>query len=240
MPGAIQAIEGWITRNEQNYVCVTPAHGVMECLSDPHLRDIFNKSGLTTPDGMAIVWLLQIKGYRDVRRVYGPDLVAAICEYSLTRGWRHFFYGGAPQVAEKLVERLHLNFPGITIAGTYTPPFRMLTFEEDQAIIEHINALQPDIVWIGIGSPKQERWMAEHLGRVQAPVMIGVGAAFDFIAGEKKQAPYFMQRLGLEWFFRFITEPRRLWRRYIQYPRFVLLAIGQLLGVLDYPSESTR
>jgi N-acetylglucosaminyldiphosphoundecaprenol N-acetyl-beta-D-mannosaminyltransferase len=234
---AISTIEGWIVHHEQNYVCVTPAHGVMECLSDPHLKKIFNQSGLTTPDGMAIVWLLKMKGFPFVERVYGPDLMTSICNYSVARGWRHFFYGGGPQVVETLVERLLSHYPGLQITGAYTPPFRTLTSAEDQAITNQINKQQPDIVWVGISTPKQERWMVEHIGRLEAPVLIGVGAAFDFISGVKKQAPHWMQRSGLEWLFRLASEPRRLWRRYARYPLFVLLVVAQNLGLRRFPTE---
>ncbi len=238
IPAAVAVIEGWIDRCEPNYVCVTPAHAVMDCYNQPQLKDIFNASGLTTPDGMSIVWILRLRGYKNVSRVYGPDLMLAVCRRSAERGgYRHFLYGGAPGVAEKLAEELLSRFPGLTIAGTYAPPFRPLTAEEDQEITALINASQPDIVWVGISSPKQELWMAEHLGRISAPVLIGVGAAFDFLSGVKPQAPRWVQRSGLEWLFRLATEPRRLWRRYIQYPLFLLLVLAQMVGIKRYVAD---
>jgi N-acetylglucosaminyldiphosphoundecaprenol N-acetyl-beta-D-mannosaminyltransferase len=186
---------------------------------------------LVTPDGMPLVWLSRLMGFRDVERVYGPDLMLAVCERSTARGYRHFFYGGAPGVAEKLVVRLQSRFPGLQVAGIDSPPFRHLTLQEDRAVVEHINTARPDIVWVGIGTPKQERWMAMHVGQLSAPVLIGVGAAFDFHAGLKKQAPRWMQRSGLEWSFRLMTEPRRLGRRYlINIPWFLWSVLLQALS----------
>jgi N-acetylglucosaminyldiphosphoundecaprenol N-acetyl-beta-D-mannosaminyltransferase len=234
---AIILITDWIRNHEPNYVCVTPAHGIMECQRDPQLRKIFNRSGLTTPDGMAIVWLLKLWGYPHVSRVYGPDLMQAICKCSRQTGWRHFFYGGLPGVVDRLAERLQAIYPGLQVAGKYTPPFRQLTSLEDSTIVQMIQNSNADIVWVGISTPKQERWMAEHVGRVGAPVLVGVGAAFDFLAGTKKQAPRWMQHSGLEWLFRLASEPRRLWRRYLEYPRFVILAFAQLLGLKHFPID---
>jgi N-acetylglucosaminyldiphosphoundecaprenol N-acetyl-beta-D-mannosaminyltransferase len=226
---ALETIEGWLQRKDPNYVCVTPAHGVMESRRNPKLRKILNESGMTTPDGMSIVWLLKMYGHSKVTRVYGPDLMLAVCRYSAQQGFRQFLYGGEDGVAEELARKLQTRFPGLSIAGTYTPPFRSLTPEEDKEIIERINRSEADIVWIGISTPKQELWMADHIGKLDAPVIIGVGAAFDFLSGKKLQAPTWMQRNGMEWLFRFLTEPRRLWKRYIQYPKFVLLVIAQLI-----------
>lgn len=233
----LQIFEEWIHARKPNYVCVTPAHGVMECVNDPPLRKVFNASGLTTPDGMAIVWILKLLGYRAVSRVYGPDLLEAACQESISKGWKHFLYGGAPGIAEKLACELQKSYPGLQICGMYTPPYRPLTPQEDQQVIDLINSAGADIVWMGISTPKQEHWMAEHLGKLSAPVMVGVGAAFDFLSGNKKQAPLWMQRSGLEWLFRLATEPGRLWKRYIQYPYFVLLVAAQLCGLKKFPQE---
>ncbi len=234
MPQALSTIESWITTRDPHYVTVSPAHAVMDASRDPELRRIFNTSGMTTPDGMSIVWLLKLRGYHHVERVYGPDLMLETCQFGISRQWRHFFYGGEPAVAETLAEKLGSQFPGLQVAGTYTPPFRPLTLEEDEEIIKYINNAEADIIWVGLGSPKQEYWMAEHLGKINAPVMIGVGAAFDFLAGTKPQAPRWIQRSGLEWLFRFVNEPRRLWPRYRQYPRFFLLAVAQLIGLMKF------
>jgi N-acetylglucosaminyldiphosphoundecaprenol N-acetyl-beta-D-mannosaminyltransferase len=237
MTQAVEAIEDWIKQGHQRYVCVTPAHAVMECYLQPELRPIFNNSGLTTPDGMAIVWLLRLTGRNQVNRVYGPDLMLSVCERSIDRGYKHFFYGGVPGVANELTARLQTRFPGLRVAGTYSPPFHSLSSREDEALVERINRTLPDIVWIGISTPKQERWMSEHVGKLSAPVLIGVGAAFDFLSGRKKQAPRWIQRSGMEWLFRLASEPRRLWRRYSNYPLFVLLALAQALKLKRFPLE---
>ena len=231
---AVPQMDTWIRDHEPNYVCVTPAHGVMDCYNNLDLRMIFNHSGMTTPDGMAIVWLLKIFGHRHVGRVYGPDLLLQTCEYGLQNGWRHFFYGGNAGVAQRLADQLKERFPGINIAGYYYPPFRPLTDQEEQEVVETIRAAQPDIVWVGLSTPKQEVWMSQLVNHLDVPVLVGIGAAFDYISGEKAQAPRWMQKSGLEWLFRLISEPKRLWPRYRQYPKFVMLALGQLLGFLKF------
>jgi N-acetylglucosaminyldiphosphoundecaprenol N-acetyl-beta-D-mannosaminyltransferase len=187
---------------------------------------------------MPLVWLCRLKGHEKVQRVYGPDLMLALCGHSIETGFRHYFFGGAVGVPEKLSANLRNLFPGLIVTGIYSPPFRPMSDEEDRKIIEIINSTEPDIVWIGLSTPKQERWMAEHIDRLTAPVLIGVGAAFDFLAGSKKQAPRWMQRSGMEWFFRLITEPRRLWRRYlINNPAFLWLVMLQTLGIKEYSLE---
>ncbi len=235
---ALATIEDWIAQREPHYVCVTGVHGVMECQRDHELRRIHNASGLTTPDGMPLVWLSRLKGHRHVDRVYGPDLMLALCERSVTDGYRHFFYGGAEGVPEQLAANLQRRFPGLQVVGIHSPPFRPLTLEEDKQVVQIINQAVPDIVWVGLSTPKQEQWMVTHIGRVKPPVLIGVGAAFDFLAGRKRQAPRWMQRSGLEWLFRLLTEPRRLWRRYlINNPLFVLLVLAQALGLRRHSLE---
>jgi len=214
MGQALAVIQGWIARRERQYVCVTGVHGVMESQRDPELRRIHNTAGLVTPDGMPLVWLARRAGFHHVDRVYGPDLMLACCELSVQHGYRHFFYGGAPGVPERLADRLVKRLPGLRVVGTFSPPFRSAGAAESDDVIQHINAAGADIVWVGLSTPKQERWMHVHRGRLAAPVLIGVGAAFDFLAGTKRQAPRWMQRSGLEWLFRLGQEPRRLWRRY--------------------------
>ena len=231
---AVKTIKAWINSRTPHYICVTPAHGVMDCYEDPDLRKIFNSSGMTTPDGMAIVWLLKLYGHGNVGRVYGPDLMLAACSAGERKRWRHFFYGGDVGVAEDLVNVLRDRCPDIVVAGTYSPPFRELSVDERREIISLIKTASPDIVWVGISTLKQERWMAEFVHLLDVPVIVGVGAAFDFISGRKPQAPLWVQRSGFEWLFRLVTEPRRLWRRYIQYPKFLALAIGQRLGFLKF------
>lgn len=229
MVDAVATIDRWIRDRTPQYVCVTSVHGVMESQRDRDLLSIHQQAGLVTPDGMPLVWLSRLGGHREVERVYGPDLMLACCRRSLHTGARHYFFGGAPGIAERLAARLTAQFPGLAVAGTYCPPFRPMTSAEDAALIQHINRANPDIVWIGLGTPKQERWMADHVGKLRAAVLIGVGAAFDFHAGVKRQAPRWMQRSGLEWLFRLMSEPRRLWRRYlVNNPLFVWRTLLQL------------
>lgn len=219
---AVETIRDWIRDRQRHYVTVTGVHGVMESQADPQLKRIHNEAGMVTPDGMPMVWLNRLAGNQAVGRVYGPDLMLAVCEESSLHGWRHFFYGGGDGVADLLADRLKARFPKLDVVGTYCPPFRKLTEEEQAEVVERIDALKPDIVWVGLSTPKQEYWMHAFRPRLEAPVLVGVGAAFDFHAGLKKQAPAWMQRNGLEWLFRLCTEPRRLWKRYLtNNPRFL-------------------
>ncbi|RLD07624.1 MAG: glycosyltransferase [Chloroflexi bacterium] len=231
MDMVLAELDSWLVERSPHYICVTPAHSIMDGYRQSDLRKIFNASGLTVPDGMAIVWILKLKGHRHVQRVYGPDLLIAASKHGLEKGYRHYFYGGAPGVPEKLVQKLSVDFPELQIAGISTPPFRPLSAEEDEEIIQEINKSDADIIWVGLGAPKQEFWMQAHLGKLNAPIMVGVGAAFDFLSGNKAQAPLWIQRSGLEWLFRFAHEPKRLWARYSQYPKFVLLIFLSFIGV---------
>jgi N-acetylglucosaminyldiphosphoundecaprenol N-acetyl-beta-D-mannosaminyltransferase len=235
MPMALGCIDQWIRSRRPHAVCVTPAHAVMECVDHPELKAIYNHSGLTTPDGMAIVWLMRWQGFRQVERVYGPDLLLATCAVAEEAGYRNYFYGGAPEVTPRLVEALTRRFPHLQLAGYESPPFGALSQEEEAAAEERIRLARPDIVWVGLGSPRQEVWMSQVVGRLGVPVLVGVGAAFDFLSGAKPQAPRWIQRSGLEWMFRFFSEPGRLWKRYIKYPRFVALALMQRFGWREFP-----
>lgn len=223
LASAVDEITRWIEADERQYVCVTGVHGVMESQRDGELRRIHDASGLTTPDGMPMVWAGHRAGASTMSRVYGPDLMLALCERAAQRGWRSYFYGGRPGTAELLAARLSSRFQGLVVAGLSSPPFRPLTAAEDEATIKDINDARPDLVWVGLSTPKQERWMAAHVGRLSAPALLGVGAAFDIHAGTLPQAPRWMQQRGLEWLYRLWREPRRLWRRYLaNNPRFVV------------------
>jgi len=237
---ALSQIGTWVAERRASYVCVAPAHSIMECVNDPSLLPVFNEAGLVTPDGMAVVWLLRLKGHREVRRVYGPDLLLAVCAHGLERGWRHHFLGSSPEILALMTKNLRARFPGLQIAGQTCPPFRQLSMQEDEDIIAEVNASQADILWVGLGSPRQEVWMHKKLRKINAPVMIGVGAAFDFLSGNKPQAPHWVQRIGMEWLFRLLNEPKRLWPRYRQYPRFVILVLLQRLGLIHFPKEKPR
>jgi N-acetylglucosaminyldiphosphoundecaprenol N-acetyl-beta-D-mannosaminyltransferase len=233
MQAALDQFDYWIRKRTPNYVCVTPAHAIMDCYGNPELQKIYNHSGLTTPDGMAIVWLTRMAGY-NTDRVYGPDLLLAACDQFQEQKYRHYFYGGAPKVLSDLIEKLKLDYPDTIIAGSESPPFRDLSEEEINDSISRISKASPDILWIGLGSPKQEKWMSEYFQLLNVPVVVGVGAAFDFLSGNKPQAPVWIQRIGFEWLFRLISEPKRLWRRYARYPKFVWLVILQKLGLKKF------
>jgi N-acetylglucosaminyldiphosphoundecaprenol N-acetyl-beta-D-mannosaminyltransferase len=232
---ALRAIDAWIEAGDRQYVCVTGVHGVMESQYDETIRRIHNHAGMVTPDGMPIVWLSRLKGNPHVNRVYGPDLMLALCDHGLEKGYRHYLYGAGEGAPQLLAERLVEKFPGLQIVGAYSPPFHALSAEESDRIVKRINDARPHIVWVGLSTPKQERWMAAHVGALQANVLIGVGAAFDFLSGLKPQAPRWIQRSGFEWLFRLLTEPRRLWKRYlINNPAFIFLVAAQALGIKRY------
>lgn len=221
------------------YICVTTVHGVSEARADPAFRRILNRSLLTTPDGMPLVWLGRYHVHKEITRVYGPDLMLAVCDAGRPVGLRHYFYGGHPGVVAELKSRLVARFPGLAVAGTFTPPFRPLTPDEFSALQADVAAAQPDIIWVGLGTPKQERFMAAVWNRLDCGLLIGVGAAFDFHSGRVKQAPRWMQRCGLEWFYRLGQEPRRLAHRYlVNNPIFVLRTLAQLTGLKRYPMEN--
>jgi N-acetylglucosaminyldiphosphoundecaprenol N-acetyl-beta-D-mannosaminyltransferase len=222
-PGmASDTIAAWIDSDAREYVCVRDVHGVVASLDDPELRMIHNRAGMVTPDGMPLVWVGRRAGADWMRRVYGPDLLLSVCEKSSEQGWSHFFYGAAEGVPDELAGRLADRYPGLKVVGTFSPPYRQLTADEVVETADMINSSGADIVWVGLSSPKQERWMAQFRPLLEARVMIGIGAAFDIHAGNVPQAPRWMQRSGFEWFFRLIIEPRRLWRRYlVSIPRFL-------------------
>ena len=200
------------------------------------MREILNGAWLNAPDGMPLVWLGRWCGHGSVSRVYGPDLMLAVCDEGRGVGLKHFFYGGVPGVAETLREKLCARFPGLEVVGTYTPPFRPLNPEETEVLRSNVSRTQPDVIWVGLSTPKQERFMAEHGPRLDAGVLIGVGAAFDFHSGRVRQAPRWVQRSGTEWLFRVCQEPRRLWRRYLINNSLFLWRITlQLSGLKEYP-----
>ncbi len=214
MGSTIAVIEGWIAEDAREYVCICTVHGVMEAKRNPRLQAKMNEAGLRTPDGMPLVWLSKLAGHHEVERVYGPDVMLALCAQSAKSAHRHFFYGGMPGVAEELSTRLKARFPKLEVAGLLTPS--MLQVEEIASVetIQRINEANADIVWVGLSTPKQDWWVANHRSLLNAPVLIAVGAAFDFHSGRVRQAPTWMQRSGLEWLFRVSQDPRRLWSRY--------------------------
>jgi N-acetylglucosaminyldiphosphoundecaprenol N-acetyl-beta-D-mannosaminyltransferase len=234
----VEILEKWRAEGRREYVCCTSVHGLVEAQRDPEIRSALNRSGLTTEDGMPLVWWCQHSGYSDAGRVCGSDLLLAMCERAPRHGHRHYFYGGSPRVVEALVSRLERRFPGFVVAGYRSPPFRPLSQEEDDADVQAINETRPDFVWVGLGFPKQDKWMVQHLGKIQAAALLGVGAAFDFVAETKPRAPLWMQRSGTEWLFRLMTEPRRLAGRYLVYNSiFVARALQQLAGWKTYAPD---
>src|SRR5690348_13612081 len=216
IPDVVEQMQEWIEGHKGcHYIAVTGMHGVMEAHQDPRFKSVLNNANLVVPDGMPFVWLARLCGFSLERRVYGPELMVAFCQATEGRGYRHFLYGGKPGVAEKLASVLKTRFPQLQVAGIGVPPFRPLTPEEDDAAVRQIEQAAPDVLWVGLSTPKQERWMNAHRNRLSVPVLVGVGAAFDIHTGELRQAPRWMRENGLEWLFRLCIEPRRLWRRYI-------------------------
>ena len=235
MPLALDRIDGWIGSRDHRYVCVCPVHSIMECRRSSEVKQIFNAAGMVTPDGMPVVWVARLKGFDHVHRVYGPDLMLAEMEHSRQTAHRHFFYGGGAGVAARLADTMRRRFPGIDIAGFHEPPFAGLNELCTPQTAELINAARPDIVWVGMSSPKQDRWMARMRPMLDAPVLVAVGAAFDFLSGTVSQAPRWMQRSGLEWLYRLGTDPRRLWRRYlVDNPWFVWEVALQMSGLRKF------
>lgn len=216
IPNVSARMESWIAgHNEGRFIAVTGMHGITEAQHDPEFAQILNSADLVVPDGMPLVWLGRKQGHPLKRRVYGPELMQTFC--SVTRSkYRHFFYGGAPGVAESLAKRMNSAY-SVTIAGTMSPPFRSLSDAEHKQVLSDINSTNSDVLWIGLSTPKQERWMYRSRSGLNVPVMVGVGAAFDINTGRTKQAPRWMREHGLEWSFRLCQEPRRLWRRYLLY-----------------------
>ncbi len=226
--GSTQIIQ-WARLGLSRYVCFGTVSGIMECHDSREYREVVDQADIVTSDGMPLVWLLRLLGVPGATRVYGPDLTPLGLEAGAADGIPVGFYGGTEGALSRLVTCVRARFRGLDVAYAHSPPFRLLTDEEDSLATEEINRAGVRILFVGLGSPKQDFWMHAHVGRINA-VMLGVGAAFDFLAGTKPQAPRWMQRSGLEWLFRLSTEPKRLWRRYLQQnPRFVVLAIAQLL-----------
>lgn len=222
MDTAIALSDRLLRSEKRGYVCVTGVHGVMEAQSDTVLRETLNRSYMTVPDGMPTVWIGRLEGHSNMRRVYGPDYMLKLCQSSVERRYRHFLFGGKEGVADRLSEVLKTRFPGLNVVGTYTPPFRKMTGEESDELAALVARTKPDIFWVGLSTPKQERFMAEYVGKLDVKLMVGVGAAFDIHTGGIKDAPDWIKNSGLQWLHRLLQEPRRLFRRYLfNNPRFV-------------------
>jgi N-acetylglucosaminyldiphosphoundecaprenol N-acetyl-beta-D-mannosaminyltransferase len=235
---AVELADRWIAADNRGYICVTGVHGVMEAQSDSEFRHILNHAFLNTPDGMPMTWVGRLQGFSKMDRVFGPDFMASLCQLSVERHYRHFLYGGEPGVAELLKERLESRFPGLQIVGTYTPPFRSLTAEEEEEIFCQLQELQPHILWVGLSTPKQERFMARYIDRLQVPLLVGVGAAFDYHTGRISDCSDWIKRAGLQWLHRLIQDPRRLWKRYLRNnPAFLWKITLQIFKLKQYPTS---
>ncbi len=225
---ATERIIGWAEQQESRSVCVANVHTVMEAYDRREFLNVINGADLVTPDGMPLVGSLKLEGVKNASRVYGPDLTPSVLKAAEERGVPVGFYGGSSFVLDRLLVRVRREYPRLPIVFAQSPPYRALTLQEDREVVKALRPSGTRLLFVGLGCPKQERWMAEHRGQVNA-VMVGVGAAFDFLAGSKRQSPRWMQAVGLEWLFRFATEPRRLWKRYMKHnPRFVVLMAAQL------------
>ena len=227
-----ETIDRWKNSRERHYITLTNPHSVMLCHRSEQMMAATAGAGLTLPDGAGIILAARLLGYPHSGRLDGPSLMLHICDLGRKYGYRHFFYGGVENVADRLAERLCKLYPGLKVAGTYCPPFRPVTDEEDQHAVQMINETRPDIVWIGLGAPKQERWMAAHVKRIQAPAMIGVGAAFDFHSENVKWSPAWIRKLGMEWAYRLAQNPSRMWRRnVIDSPLFLSKVVRQRIAM---------
>lgn len=232
---AVNTVTSFLKTENSGYICVTDMHAIMEAQADSDFRNIQNNSLLTAPDGSPTVWIGRINGYKNMKQVRGADFMLQVCEASVKAGIRHFLYGGRPGVAERLRDVLVDRYPGLQIVGTYTPPFRPLNSQEETELKTKLLESRADILWCGIGCPKQERFMAKYTGVLPVKLMVGVGAAFDFNAGLIKDSPLWVRKCGLQWAHRLVQEPRRLWKRYLlNIPRFVWLYLLQRIGLRSY------
>jgi len=230
---AIDAVERFIGDGRTHYACFSNVHVVTESQFDHQLKTAVNAADLALPDGMPLAWIANFEGHRLPGRVCGPEFMTRFCAATAGHGYRHYFFGGAPGVAEELAARLQHTYPGLTVVGAESPPFRPLSEDEELELAARLND-RVDVLWVGLGCPKQEKWMHAHR-HLRVGVMLGVGAAFDFHTGRVNQAPLWMQQRGLEWLYRLSQEPRRLWRRYlILNPLFILFYLGQRLKLRKY------
>lgn len=237
--GAVELVEENVLEGRKGYVCITGVHGVMEAYRDPEFRGIVDRAVLVAPDGMPTVWVGRLQGYGQMRRVFGPDLMLEVCHRSVKQGFTHFLYGGKAGIANQLRDRLCRWFPGIRVVGTFTPPFRPLIPQEQAELEDDIARLNPDIIWVGLSTPKQERFMADNIDHFACRVMIGVGAAFDFHTGKLQDSPDWVKHAGLQWLHRLCQDPSRLWKRYlINNSAFLLQIVLQLTGLKAYNLNS--
>lgn len=236
---AVDLSDQWIKSSRgHGYICATGVHGVMEAHRDPEVRQSLNHALMNVADGMPLSWVGHLQGFRNMDRVFGPDLMLAMCRLSVERGYRNFLYGGKPGVAELLGDTLKRKMPGLQVVGTYTPPFRRLTPDEESDVLDRVRESRPDIIWVGLSTPKQEQFMARYVDYLQVPLMFGVGAAFDFHTGAIRDCSPWIKRAGFQWLHRLMQDPKRLWKRYVRNnPAFLWHTAMQLLRFQNYPSE---
>lgn len=224
----LHTFDEMIEQRRSSYACFCEAHLCVCASRDSRVRQVLQQADLCLPDGVATTWGARLLGERIPERLTGPSVMLEVCQHGIARGYRHFFYGGAPSVPGRLAERLCERFPGLQIAGTYSPPFRDVSPTEDQESVDRINSCNPDIVWVGLGAPKQEIWASDHLGKLSAPLILPVGAAFDYHSGNKKRAPLWVRNAGCEWLYRMFTEGRQVFLRYARnQPLFIAMILKQ-------------
>jgi len=234
IPEVLELIAHWIEKESQKYhwIVVTGMHGALEAYRDVKFKAILNSADLFVPDGISLIWIARYRGFPLKKRVSGADLIWEYFKLANKKGYRNFFYGDTEKILQEMKEKLVIDFPNLKIRGCYSPPFRPLTPKEDEEIIKKINQAKPDVLWVGLGLPLQERWIFEHRDKLEVPVVIGVGAAFKFLSGKVKRAPTWIGNYGLEWLWRFFYEPRKLWRRvFIDIPMFIFLVFLELIGI---------
>jgi N-acetylglucosaminyldiphosphoundecaprenol N-acetyl-beta-D-mannosaminyltransferase len=239
MEAAASILEAQIRNKRKGYVCLAGVHGIMEAQRSRHLRSVFDGATLVAPDGMPVVWISHLQGFAATQRIFGPDLMVHIMGKVQFRNCVHFLCGGDIGVAERLRDEMLRRFPWIKIAGTYSPPFRSMTDTEEQRFITNIHTLQPDIIWVGLSTPKQEKFMAHYLPMLDTTLMVGVGAAFLFHTNAIQDSPKWIKRAGMQWLHRFLQEPTRLWKRYLRNnPPFIICALLQIVGLRRYTLET--
>jgi N-acetylglucosaminyldiphosphoundecaprenol N-acetyl-beta-D-mannosaminyltransferase len=241
MERALERIAAELEHHRKGYVCLAGVHGIMEAHRDPELAAIYAASSITVPDGTPTMWVGRLQGHKTMQRVAGPELMLEVFRRKEFAAYTHFLYGGEEHVAEQLRERLTRCFPWARILGTYTPPFRDLTPDEEQSLIARVHQLKPDIIWVGISTPKQERFMSRYIPLLDVTLMFGVGAAYDFHTGRIHDAPSWIKRIGMQWFHRLLQDPRRLWKRYLRNnPPFLWHIALQLTGLRPYPRTEVK
>jgi N-acetylglucosaminyldiphosphoundecaprenol N-acetyl-beta-D-mannosaminyltransferase len=241
MERALERIAAELEHHRKGYVCLAGVHGIMEAHRDPELAAIYAASSITVPDGTPTMWVGRLQGHKTMQRVAGPELMLEVFRRKEFAAYTHFLYGGEEHVAEQLRERLTRCYPWARILGTYTPPFRDLTAEEEQSLIARVHQLKPDIIWVGISTPKQERFMSRYIPLLDVTLMFGVGAAYDFHTGRIHDAPSWIKRIGMQWFHRLLQDPRRLWKRYLRNnPPFLWHIALQLTGLRPYPRAEVK